>query len=846
VGVWLEEPCSPTATATALGSAGGLTLSWSQPAGGVGDLYLVSEATGQGWSDPQPTQVTLTPALSFTAPAAPGQTLWYSVYAVDANGVTSAAAAQVGLLEPPGGLQALPGEGEVALTWSAPPSANAGGQAGYTVYYSSAAAFVSGADALGPGAGVSSLTLTASAASLSSTGVAISGVTITGLADFTPYAFAVASAAGTGLNISGSASEAITATTGLEGLKLNAVGTSPPLGLSVVFAPLTVTGSGDAFVPTTPPTAILLARWTLGSYVPLTSSVATLYVASDQTSTPQTFNSLTPVASAPASALALSFSAGSPGPAWYFLNVSDAAHPVTVDDGADTLNPVAVASAFFAPNLSPTTLTLLPPVSDGRIQLSWAPVPFADDYVVYRATQDVPTVGASGLTHSALDTSTTPATFSQLGIVPGNPSGSDLVFTDSAPVENARNAYEVVAALGLSGKDQVFGPAGNAVTRTPWVTPEEPGFWQWPGGNDGTAAAPTSGGETAGISGYGLTVAATVTPAGGAFLEWSPSGEGTNPLSCYNVFRGYSAQSLTLLATVPADVTFSSGALRSYQDLSPPQPLAGLVYGVSAQDIRGYLSVTVTGTVQPPLTWPAPRFVANPGLAGLCGGNYCSGSNAVTFTWTSGTTLVGAPVNSGNYLTQSAGTFPFQQWLVERVSALGAAPQILAGPGAPTSLSIVAGSLFGLTQTTATDWSPVAGSPAYLVAAVDSQGNVGAAQALSVAVPTRSYRAAPLSVTGLSASGIVLLTVTGTAGADVNVLGVALSWNPDSAEDDVSAYAVFREDPGVGGGVFNLVTETPSCVFDDPAGVNDPAGSEVTYTVEVLSNDGLTSTASTP
>ncbi|HTB22712.1 MAG TPA: hypothetical protein VK914_08410 [bacterium] len=828
--LWLEAPCAPTVLAnppTAL-SSGNLNLAWNAPAGGAAG-YAIFSATGPAWGmNPLPTTVTsFTTGLSYSTPASPGQSLWYRVYAVDERGVTSAASNEVGVLGPPAPAGAIPSTDQVYLSWTAPAAASSVGLEDSVVYYSSASGFV-----FGVSQGAQSLTAPASAM----------GLTVTGLQDFTPYAFALASQGGSPSPISGTLSSSLTMTTGLQGPQLGALSTSPSPGPSVVFrADPPPTGQGST----------LLAQWSDRSYSPLASTVYTLYEATDATATPQTYNSITPVASASGSAGFVSFTAGAPGPAWYFLSVSDSSGTDGVgpagDGGADTTNARTQASAYFAPNLAPSTLTLSAPSTNGRVLLQWNPVPFADTYTVYRATQDMTTVGASGVTYSALATSATPAVFSPLGTVPGTTetgqsggplTSTALAFTDTAPVENARNAYEVVPSAQLSGGGLVFGAASNAVTTTPKVLPSDPGQYQAPGL-----------GASAYAAGYFVTATALANSRG-VFLEWAPSGDGSYPVSCYNVYRGFSPLSLSLVATTtwyayaPTTVTVHGVTfvppMPHYFDAAAPQPWSDLYYGVSATDVSGNSSPDiVTATVGAALPWPAPLASSVVNGNSFCSGCATSyGRGQVNLDWAPGAYI---PAEGSGYVTISAGTFPFDYWKIQRVSAAGAPPLTLgAGPVFGQYLNVTApanspGNLTTDAATTAADISPTGGTPLYLISAVDVAGNVGVPLGLSITVPTSLTNQVPVAVAGLTASATVFSALAGTATADI--LGETLAWVPSPASDAVTGYEVTRYDSANPSGVSVSVGTYPS--FTDLLGANDPAGEAVTYTVAAWNSRGM-------
>jgi fibronectin type 3 domain-containing protein len=864
---WLYEPCPPLVSA-GQPTTHGLALSWSAPsfpAGGAANAYAVYAATEAGLPSAPAAglvQLTQTSALSFTVSPGGGQTDWYRVYTYStqglsdtaSNGLYSIASNDVGYLAPPTQLQALPGQQSVTLSWTPPPSAGSAGLGGYVVYYSSNAPYTYYLPGLGGltstpitgfGPGILSATVQASAQSF----------TLKGLADNTPYEFAMASTDG---SLSGSASASVTMTTGIVGPVLTGIASNPGLSAS--------NQAFQAVSPTPQPVYNqLLLQWSAGAEPINQTTIYSIYGAVD--ASPTGYSSVTLIAStrattsttgAPVNSLTVTALANANGQAWYFINASGPAAGSTPAFSAYgygamavTSNPRVNAYATLAP-LGSTSLTSTGS-TDGRVFLQWNQVPNATAYAVYRATQAISDLGLSYTsaaysytTGTALDDTFTGAValFNALGSVsvPLNQPGLDVAeaqdspatlvgFTDPNPVENAQNWYEVVPEVVQNGA-VIYSTPSTGVTVTPLVDPGEPGPWQSPGV-----------GSTAGYSGYYITAAARVLSNGstGVQLEWTPAGAGTYPLASYTVYRGLNPlawtsttvldyNSLTQTSTAYSPIEVTKGTFY-YTDLTPPAPISDLYYGVSATDIVGNTSpFVVTATVQAPALWPAPIIIQN---------TYSNGQ--VFLTWSP---------------TGSAGTFHFQTWLVSRVDQAGAAPKLLAfqcNASAPQTLPCpspaypamvgAGGNLTTYAETELTDQNPppapvptptvvgVASTgivyPEYIIQAVDKQGNLGTPLTITANVPLASAsHAPPGKVSGLMASPIVAYTGVGY------FLGAQLLWTPNAPADAVTAYEVFRN--------ASPVAEVTGNSYQDPSGVSLPAGTQiaagtvVTYTVQAM------------
>lgn len=659
--ILVSAPCAPTLSAVVM-DGGATSFSWT-PAITTASFpvaYALRSAAIPGTSaDPLPTLETGTTAvqLSYTAAAPPvGTSRWYRLYTQDNAGVLSAGSDEIGLLAPPTSLTAIPVKGRVILQWSRPVQAQAKSLTAYQVYYATFSPPVQ-FDAL------TSVTVVADIGSGS-----FMGMTVTGLSDFQPYWFAVASQGGTLTAAVGSASVTVSAAPGLVSPVITSLQGLGGTSLNLAWTAVDVEGNN--------PANYLVYRAT-DAFI----SSRTLLMDTTQTS---------------ATGLPLP-AAGTM--AYYFVAVSDSTG--TTSHLTPTVS--IQAPALDAPTLTSTAAT------NGRVQLNWNAVAAAGLYRVYRATLGV--------------ISSTPVFETQPGWTTNG-----LSYIDTTPVNGEQNVYAVAAELPLNGTaGSVAGALSNSVTVTPWVLPGIPGRY--------------SAGFGSSSFGY---ITAVARPGGpGVDLSWRPSDLGSTVLSGYQVYRGYSLSALTLTAFVPAGLSFTA-----YSDTSAPLPFGSLVYGVQAQDISGFASVTVVATVGTAAAWPAPLNLAATVLSG-----------GVRLSWAS-------PAGTG--------TYAFAAYDITRVWQVGG-PEEAISP--VTSIS-------SLTVTAVTDISPDASQgtqPAYLVRIRDAVGVEGAAVSLTASLSGASaWNTTPTPAVLLGAQ-----VLTGTA------TPVLLSWRPNPQAEAVTAYQVF-------------------------------------------------------
>lgn len=785
-------PCAPLAGVLSVG-ASNLGLSWTAGSGQASAGYLVLSGSASGLPDPLPDTVAAVAALatSLTATPSPANaSAWYRVYAVGPGGLLSAGSSDMAFLPPPGQVQATPLQGAVGLSWSPPAASSVPGLSAWEIYYSHDPTVLAGP-------------LTQTAANLAAAGptvltatvlASVSSTVLSGLLDQTLYAFAVAALGpGSSPQLSGSPS-AVTATTGLAQAQVTSVTSVQQAGYPAELEALTWP-------------AQVQVTWIGTNFTPATDTAWVIYRATDAVSSPQTFGSITPVATVASTVFSATLPAGSPGPNWYFVDLSDSAGSLT--GGGNTSNARTVASAFFSPSLGQPNLGSASQ-SNGRVVLQWpgdSPgLQYADTFTVYRATQ-----------------AASPLQFSVLGRVSASLSwtAQEYSYVDAAAVSNAQNIYLVVPSL-VTNAGLLLGSASNVLTITPPVLPDQPGIW-W------TAGA----GNTGPASGHYLTCAAA--SANTVALEWTPSGAGSFPVSYYQVFRSNAGSGLAALTVsanaltstayswTPANVSATAFGLTttvlSYTDPSPPQPLSNLVYAVQAVDSAGNAGNPVTGTVTAPLPWPAPILVDTLGM----------GYNSTSYDGRPGITLTWSP--SGG-----VGTLPFQYWSVTRTAQPGSQDRQVTqfGGFAPSetgtafaSLGVASGSTTP-TETGITDGGSLthglpSGSVTYWVQAVDSSGNLGLPLVLTVA--TTSPAAA--TTTPKVVPGPLTLTPevlsAASAGGGEATLGVGLTWQPNYPSDAVTGYAVYRNNM--------LLALTSGLSYTDPAGYAFDTGQSVAYAV---------------
>jgi fibronectin type 3 domain-containing protein len=646
-------PCPPLITAAGIqGQA--LRLTWSAAASQVlvrygnlsttADPLLVFESALAGTI----TSLTLASVPDF-------ETRYYRLYNVDAAGNTSAGSNQRGLLAPPDNLRAAGKLGGAILQWSAPAAANSAGLTAYQVYYASSAAM-----------------LTASAGVTIVAGTAL-GVTLAGLADNTPYYFAVASQGG--------------GRVGALGLTASA---TPRLPSPVITAFNQALGGS------------LGVHWTAVD-AGVNTPTYTVHRALDTSLTGQ-------VAVAAAQGLSATVAVSGLNSHYYWF--------VTATDTAgnySNLTPSA-AGLLYAPELSAPAPAVLA-ASESRVQLGWNAVLGADQYQVDRSVSG-PGAAALNADRSWLTSATG--------------------FTDTTPVNGQDVTYKVLARKAVALASSQVESAQGVTVAVGSLAPGIPGRAYDPAG---TAFS------------YLSAVAHPSSVASGVDLRWAASEPGTRSLLGYQVYRGYSVESLSPSAFTAANVTAYADSGAGF-----PDPYA-LVYGVEAVDVSGTASARLTGTATAYAPWPAPR---SPTAFALGGG--------VRLAWA-------PPAGAGNE--------PFSSYAVYRRGQAGAPDQFLAAVTSAAYVDLAP--------------APAQGSqPSYGIAVRDSLGLEGAvtrvAAALQAAPFTNAVPSAP--------SGVLARTLSGTA------LPVLLQWRPNPENEAVSLYHLYRDAAYLGSSAGLAFTDT--------------------------------------
>lgn len=445
---------------------------------------------------------------------------------------------------------------------------------------------------------------------------------------------------------------------------------------------------------------------------------------------------------------------------WYFVTVTDSAGSLS------SLSPTGSA-VLRLPSLAAPVLAAAV-TGNARVQLQWQSVPEASYYQVYRATA----FGFSALLN---------------GKVTG------LNYTDTDPVNGGANYYQVNAFVPVGiGSALHASPVSNNVTALPSVGPGIPGAY--------------------GSSGNGATLAyltAVAATTGGVDLHWAAPALGSSATSRYQVWRGFSAQTQSLLTTL-------YGATQtSYADAAAPVPLQSLVYGVEAVDAAGAVSARLTGTVGAVLPWAVPSSAS---LAVISAG--------VRLSWAS-------PTGGGSYALSA--------YAVSRRWQTG---------GAYLDLTRVAGLAY-------VDPSPDASQgsqPSYQIQVLDVGGHRGSAVTLTAQLAA----AAPSG--GLPSAVTSVTAVTLAESLD----RVSLQWAPNPEGEAISAYAVYRgalavtrtastsylDSPGLGSSTVYQVqalnaqgaglstTASPAPIFDSPP---QPSWVSPVATVDAARADGTLS-----
>jgi hypothetical protein len=503
---------------------------------------------------------------------------------------------------------------------------------------------------------------------------------------------------------SGTPSQGVTVTTGLAGstqawwFRVSALsgGKLGPESLTVSAYPVVPSPSFSSAL------ALSSGALTLGwSAVDPGNGMAVLYSISRSA-----YASLTaPVFVAQAGGVSVTVSSAG-ADAYYYVGAS-------LTNGAQSLLTPPASSVLFLPYLAPPAVTVTA-TSNDRVKLAWSTVPEATSYLVFRST-------VAGLFTQRPD-----------GVVTG------LEYVDTAPVNTGVNTYEVLARAASPYGQDLLSQASPIVTAQPMILPSIPGRY----------GSSSSGSDLA----YLTAVAGT---SGGVDLRWTAAGAGSSAIAGYRLWRGWSAQSLSIVASL-------AGATNTaYADPTAPQPLMGLIYGVEAVDLLGFYGPMLVGGVTAPSPLPPVQ-------------------NLQATVKTGGVSLAWAAPNG-------QGSYPLTAYVVSRRWQSGGPYDDLAQ----------------VTVTTYTDLTPAASQgsqPSYQVQALDiANGRSAGISVTAQLTPVTVAPALPSAVSGVAAVPQALAGVP-----------VILSWRPNPQAELISGYLVYRG--------ASLLTQTAGLSYSDSPG----------------------------
>ncbi|HEV7203265.1 MAG TPA: hypothetical protein VGN18_01575 [Jatrophihabitans sp.] len=483
----------------------------------------------------------------------------------------------------------------------------------------------------------------------------------------------------------------------------------------------------------------------------------------------------------------------------------------------------------------------------GQVSLSWAAVPGASEYRIFRDGAQI----ATTLVASFLDTGLVDGTAYAYQVRAVNVAGWSprSVEVTAVPTPDAPAVPTGLAATPGDGQvsiawTAVSGASGYALYRDGVLvsSPSAPAFTDT-GLTDGTSYAYTVAALNSDVSSAPsaavVAVPVAVAPAaptgliaapgdGQVGLSWSPVPGATS----YRVFRDGVGLASTV-ATTFADTGLSNGTRYAYT-----------VVAYRANSVASTPSATVTATpVAPPLSTPT-GVRATPG-DGQVSVSWDPVGGATSYRVYRGATLVGSPTattltNTGliNGTTYSFTVVAVSAASSSAASAPVSATPAAAAPGAPTGLTGQAGD-----TTAALTWAPVTGATSYRVyrggvlrttvgptSYTDTGLTNGTAYAYTVTAIKSGVESAASSAVSVTPVAVVPGTPAGVVAAPGDAQ-VTLTWN---ASANAASYRVYRD---------GLLVASPTGLTLTDTGLTN--GTAYAYTV-VAVNGTAVSAASAP